>query len=146
MLVECILPRAGERLTVIDGSKSIRHAADLMAQPHIGLLVICEGTSMAGVVTKTDIVTYISSHLGAGLETPVNTIMTRDVVSCCATDPLIDVWRAMQAQGFQRIPVIGGARTPIGVVHTRDVLQRLFCDAEVEDELLRDYISGVGYR
>ena len=101
---------------------------------------------MAGVVTKADIVNDISANFGSGLENPVNTIMTRDVVSCCASDPLIDVWRAMQERGFQRIPVIGGARTPIGVIQTRDVLQRLFCEAEVEDELLRDYISGVGYR
>jgi hypothetical protein len=36
--------------------------------------------------------------------------------------------------------------TPIGVVYTRDVLQGLLREAEVEDKLLLEYISGVGYR
>jgi CBS domain-containing protein len=101
---------------------------------------------MTGVVTKTDIVTSIRHNPGSALEAPVKTIMASDVVYCRVADPLVDVWRIMQKRGFQRIPIVDDVRTPVGVVHIRDVLQRLFCEAEVEDELLRNYISGVGYQ
>jgi predicted transcriptional regulator len=76
----------------------------------------------------------------------VRTIMTRDVAHCRPSDPLTDVWSIMKERGFQRVPIVSGMGTPIGVVYTRDVLQGLLREAEVEDKLLLEYISGVGYR
>lgn len=145
MLVERILPRARERLATIGVGTPVRDAAGLMAGQHVDLLVVCEGTAMAGVVTKTDIVACISRN-PAGLEDPIETVMTSDVAHCRATDPLVNVWRAMKERGFQCIPVVGDTRDPIGVVYSRDALQGMLCEAENEDELLRDYITGVGYR
>ena len=54
-------------------------------------------------------------------------------------------WSMMKERGLQRIPVLDGARSRIGVIYTRDALQNLLGEAENEDELLRDYIAGVGY-
>jgi CBS domain containing-hemolysin-like protein len=71
--------------------------------------------------------------------------MTRDIVACCSTDLVIDVWSAMSEHRFQRVPVFDGARKPIGVVYARDALQALLRDAAYEDEVLRAYIQGVGY-
>ena len=41
---------------------------------------------------------------------------------------------------------IDAARRPIGIVYAREILQALLSEAENEDELLRDYISEVGYQ
>ena len=71
--------------------------------------------------------------------------MTRDVTYCRANELLRDVWSMMKERGLQRIPVLDGARSRIGVIYTRDALQNLLGEAENEDELLRDYIAGVGY-
>ena len=146
MLVECILPRARERLSTIETGTPVRNAARLMARPHIDLLVVCEGGTMAGVVTKTDIVAHVSRSLDAGLEDPIGTVMTRAVVYFRPTDPLVDVWRIMKERGLQHVPIVVGACNPIGVAYSRDVLEGLLTEAKVEDERLRDYISDFGYR
>jgi CBS domain-containing protein len=130
---------------MIEAGAPVRVAAGLMARPHVDLLIVNEGAAMIGVVTKTDIVAHISCGLGLALEDPVEIVMTRDVAYCSPSDPLPDVWRVMKERGFQRIPVVDDLRAPIGVVYARDVLQGLLREVEIEDELLRDYISGVGY-
>ena len=141
-----MLLRACERLAVVDAGASVKNAADLMAQPATDLVVVCRDGAVVGVVTKTDIVVQISRNPGSDLGAPVDTIMRRDVATCRSSDPLSDVLRAMKERGFHRIPVVDDQRRPVGIVYARDALQCLLEDVEIDDELLRDFITGVGYR
>ena len=145
MLVERILPQARELLATAEEGTTIRDAAGRMARPHVHLLVVGDRkAAMTGIVTRTDIVAHVSRNLG--LDSPVDCVMSRDVAHCRASDQLVDVWHAMKERRLQRFPIINASRAPIGVAYVRDVLQGLLSDAEIEDDFLRDYISGVGYR
>ena len=146
MLVEQMLSRAGERLAVVGAGASVKDAADLMAQPATDLVIVCRDGAVVGVVTKTDIVVQISRNPGSDLGAPVDTIMRRDVATCRSSDPLSDVLRAMKERGFHRIPVVDDQHRPVGIVYARDALQCLLEEVEIDDELLRDFITGVGYR
>jgi CBS domain-containing protein len=146
MLVEQMLARAGKRLAVVDVHASVKDAADLMVQPATDLVVVCRDGALAGVVTKTDIVVHVSRDSGSSLSTTVEAIMKGDVVACRSFDPLGDVLQAMKRHGFHRLPVIDDKRSPIGIVYARDALQCLLEEVEIDDELLRDFIAGVGYR
>ena len=117
-----------------------------MSRPHTDLVVVCDHGDVVGVLTKTDIVGQIGRCTGSGCTARVDSIMTREVTSCRAYDALLDVWSVMREHGLQRIPVIDEARRPLGIIYARDALQALLTESENEDELLRDYISGVGYR
>jgi CBS domain-containing protein len=141
-----MLTRAGERLAVLETGAAVREAADLMGKPHTDLVVVCDQGGMVGVVTKTDIVGQISRCLGSACEARVDSIMTQNVVYCRANEFLQDVWSVMKERGLQRIPVLDQGRKPIGIIYARDALQYLLTESEDEDELLRDYISCVGYR
>lgn len=76
----------------------------------------------------------------------VESIMTRDVTYCRTHEMLLDVWSVMRERGLQRVPIVDDGRKPIGIIYSREALQALLSEAENQDELLRDYISGVGYR
>ena len=103
MYVEQMLPRARERLAVIGAGAAVSDAADLMSKPHTDLIVVCDAAGiMAGVVTKTDIVRQIRQCSGQGCTARTGTIMTRDVVSCQADQPLQDIWSVMKQQGLLR--------------------------------------------
>jgi hypothetical protein len=52
----------------------------------------------------------------------------------------------MRTRGLQRLPILGEARRPIGIIYAREALQELLSESEDNEELLRDYISEVGYR
>jgi CBS domain-containing protein len=146
MLVEQMLPRARQRLAVIEAVAPVMEAAALMSRPHTDLVVVCDRGDMVGVLTKTDIVGQIGRCMGSGCTVRVDGIMTRDVTYCRTDEVLLDVWSVMGKRGLQRVPVLDKARRPLGIIYARDALQALLTESENEDELLRDYISGVGYR
>jgi len=146
MFVEQMLVTARDRLVKVDVHAPIKAVAALMAEPHTDLVVVCEAGVLAGVVTKTDIVAQISRCGGGACMERVETIMTRDVVSCRPNDLLAELWAVMKAQGLQRIPIIDPDRVPLGIIYARDALQNMLGEVENEDQLLRDYIGGVGYR
>lgn len=146
MLVKEVLSRACERLAVIDAAASILDVAKLMAEPHTNLVVVCRDGAAIGVVTKKDIVLEISRCGQLDLGAPVETVMARDVICCQEDDPLADVWQTMKARDIQSIPVLDESRAPVGIVYARDALQCLLQEVETDDELVRDFISGVGYR
>ena len=145
MFVDRILPQARERLAVINGNAPLRDAAERLARPNVDLLVVCDGDAIAGVLTKTDVLRHLSGSPERGLADLVETIMAREVTHCRVTDSLLDVWQLMKVRGFRRVPIIADTRAPLGVASTRDVLQGLLQEAQLEDELLREYIFGVGY-
>ena len=147
MIVKNILPRAIERLAVIDAQAPVREAAALMSKPHTDIIVVCDHGDMVGVLTKTDIVSQISRCMGgAGCTACVESIMTRDVTYCRTHEMLLDVWSVMRERGLQRVPILDEARRPLGIIYAREALQALLSESENEDDLLRDYISGIGYR
>ena len=146
MIVNDILPRARERLAVIESEAPVREGAALMANPHTDLIVVCDHGDMVGVLTKTDIVGHIGRCTGASCTARVDSIMTRDVTYCRTHEILLDVWSVMKERGLQRVPILDEARKPLGIIYAREALQALLSESENEDELLRDYISGVGYR
>ena len=110
------------------------------------LVVVCDHGDMVGVLTKTDIVSQIGRCMGAGCTARVDSIMTRDVTYCRTHEILLDVWSVMRERGLQRVPILDEARKPLGIIYAREALQALLSEVENEDALLRDYISGVGYR
>lgn len=146
MFVEQMLPRARERLAVIEGEAPVREAATLMSKPHTDLVVVCDNGDMVGVLTKTDIVGQIGRCMGGSCSARVDSIMTREVTYCRTHEALLDIWSVMRARGLQRVPILGEARRPIGIIYAREALQALLSESEDNEELLRDYISGVGYR
>lgn len=146
MIIANILPRARERLALIEAEAPVKEAAALMSRPHTDLIVVCALGAMVGVLTKTDIVGQIGRCMGAGCTARVDSIMTRDVTYCRTHEILLDVWLVMRERGLQRVPILDDARRPLGIIYAREALQALLSEAENQDELLRDYISGVGYR
>ena len=146
MIITNILPQARERLALIEADAPVKEAAALMSRPHTDLIVVCALGAMVGVLTKTDIVGQIGRCMGAGCTATVDGIMTRDVTYCRTHEILLDVWLVMRKRGLQRVPILDDAGRPIGIIYAREALQALLSEAENQDELLRDYISGVGYR
>lgn len=146
MIVKTILPRALERLSVIEAGAPVSEAASLMSKPHTDLIDVCDHGDMVGVLTKTHIVGQIGRCMGSGCTARVDSIMTRDVTYCRVDGVLLEVWSVMRERGVQRVPIPDEARRPLGIIYAREALQALLSESEDEDELLRDYISGVGYR
>lgn len=147
MFVEKMLPKAHERLVVIEAAATVRRAAQLMSRLQVALIVVTGPNGcMVGVVTKTDLVAQMGRRGDGACTARVDTIMTRDVLSCRAKELLHDVWSVIKSRGLLRLPVLDIEGKPIGVLYARDVFPILLTEAEDEEKLLRDYVMNVGYQ
>jgi CBS domain-containing protein len=89
MIVNNILPRALERLAVIEAGVPVREAAALMSKPHTDLIVVCDHGDMVGVLTKTDIVGQNSRCMSSGCTGRVERHLlpdTRGAARCLVVD------------------------------------------------------------
>ncbi|MBJ6124838.1 CBS domain-containing protein [Microvirga splendida] len=146
MFVERLLPQARKRLVTIADDAPLIQAANLL-RPGTDLVVVHGSTGiLAGVITKTDVVSQISRCQGAGCTTAASLVMTRDVVHCQTGDELHDVWARMKERGLKNIPVVDRDLRPQGVLNARDMLQVLLRESENEEAIMRDYLMGIGYR
>lgn len=144
--VEKILPVAQSRLVTIRTDALLIDAARFLNNPALNLVVVCnENGTMAGVITKTDIVGRISQCTGCSCTMAASQVMTQEVVFCRPSDWLNDAWSIIKERGLKNIPVADKNIKPVGVLNARDALQVLLEDAEYEEQLLRDYVMCVGY-
>jgi len=147
MRVASILPVARERLVTIQADALLTEAAKLLCGTHRALLVVCDSKGMmTGVITKTDIVRQVAQCHGILSDVRIAAVMTPVVTYCKQGDFLHDVLALMHLRGFVHIPIIDEQSRPYGVVNARDALQALLGEVEDEEQLLRAYVMGVGYR
>lgn len=145
MFVERLLSAARERLVTIADNAPLIEAARVL-RAGTDLVVVCDSAGfLAGVITKTDVVSQISECQGCSCTAAASSVMTRDVVLCRPGDWLQDVWSRMKERGLKNVPVMDQGSRPLGVLNARDALQALLQEVQDEESLLRDYVMGVGY-
>ncbi|MCF6102682.1 CBS domain-containing protein [Mesorhizobium muleiense] len=145
MLIGKLHAFTSSRLAVIDLDATVQAAALSLARPGIGLVVVCNaGGGAEGVLSKSDLVRHLA---GPGSKTPpVSDLMNRSIVSCSPQDDVHDVWQTMAARSLQNIPVIDVGARPLGILDIRDAMKVLFEQEEIQERMLFNYVTGVGYR
>jgi len=142
-----LLPVARTRLEVIEVGATVVEAARRL-QSGNELLVACTiDARMAGVVSKSDVISCFAAATGSDcLRRVVSAVMRRDVVSCVAEEDLHAVWLRMKTSGLKNIPVLNDDARPLGLLSARDTLELILEGTEEEETLMRDYVMGIGYR
>ncbi|QOZ55410.1 cyclic nucleotide-binding/CBS domain-containing protein [Bradyrhizobium sp. CCBAU 53338] len=146
MIVEAILPVARERLITLGDRASLVDAARLLRDVEVDIVVVRKADeTLAGVITKTDVVRQISHCQGASCMAAASAVMTKAVVYCRPNDLLSDVWSRMKERHLKNVPILDPGSRPIGVLNARDALEALLGELEYQEVLLRDYVMCVGY-
>jgi CBS domain-containing protein len=133
------------RLAAIAATGTIQAAARAFADLNTGLLVVCdEAGRAAGVLSKSDLIRHLAG--GGPVGAPLAPAMSRNIVHCAPEDDLYAVWQGMLARRLQNMPVLDADSRPLGVLDIRDALQALLEEEQCQEQVLVNYISGVGYR
>jgi CBS domain-containing protein len=145
MLIKKLHALTSTRLAVIDFNATVQVAALSLSRPGIGLVVVCNaGGGAEGVLSKSDLVRHLTGPMSS---TPsVSHLMSRSIISCGPQDDVHDVWQTMTARSLQNIPVIDAGARPLGILDIRDAMEALFKQEEMQERMLMDYVTGVGYR
>lgn len=101
-------------------SDTLQRVAQMMAEGDYGVVPICEGSTIEGIVTDRDIAVRGVAK-GCGIETPVSAIMSRDVEVVREDDDVGEVHDRMSAAQVRRLPVVNDAGELTGIVALADV-------------------------
>ena len=121
--------------------------AQILANANTPLVVVCDKEAIAvGVMSRTDIIKLLASAGTAACDTTAGAIMTKNIVSCHVEQPLQQVWTVLSARSLRCAPILAEVGRPQGVVHGLDLVRALLEEETHEEELLCNYVMGVGYQ
>jgi CBS domain-containing protein len=101
--------------------QSLREAARPMDELNGGILPVCDGRRLVGMITDRDI-TVRSTSAGQNPEkTQVQDVMTAEVHWCFEDDDTSDVARLMSDVQIRRIPVVDRNKHLVGIIALGDL-------------------------
>ena len=141
MTVKAILSAKGGEVVTIEPTAKLAAAARVLAARKIGALVVTgPDRRIVGIVSERDIVHELAAHGAQSLDLPLTDVMTREVVTCRASDTVNSVMERMTAGKFRHLPVVEQGRLA-GIVSIGDVVKHRLQDMEREQSAMRDYIQ-----
>jgi len=145
--VSAIEAVARSRLLTVARDALLVEVAALLSNAQINVVVVCDaaGTTV-GTITETVLVRHLSLGHADFFSTQADDVMTREITTCAPDEALSDVLAMMHKQGLIHVLVVDPANKPLGVLNALDGLRALLAAGNHEEELLRNYVMGVGYQ
>ena len=106
--------------TVAPGD-SVRHAAELMDRLDVGVLPVCVGDELVGVVTDRDITIRATAVGSPPDSTNVSEVMTDEVCCVSQDDDSADAEELMSKAQIRRVPVIDADKHLVGILALGDL-------------------------
>ena len=116
-----ILASKPEALWTVAPADSVLTAQQMMADKDIGLVVVMDGSNLAGVLSERDCARRVLLARKSPESTPVADIMVRNVVTIDAEHTFADCLRLMHKHSIRHLPVVDNGKV-IAVVSIRDLL------------------------
>lgn len=101
-------------------SNTIADAAMAMEELNVGVIPVCEGDTLLGVVTDRDIVVRAVAQ-GLGGDTPLAKVMSTDIRTARESDDLDTVLADMASSQIRRLPVLDAEKRLIGIISIGDI-------------------------
>ena len=107
----------------IHPDQTIESAARLMTRYNISSIIVSENEEVVGILTERDIIMRIVAVGQNPKKVLVREIMTRDIVTCDPSTPLIEACRTMQKNRIKKLAVFDDKELR-GIVSLTDIAQR----------------------
>ena len=101
-------------------SDTVAIAAKAMDELDVGVIPVCEGDKLLGMVTDRDIVVRAVAK-GLDGNTPLAKVMSTDIRTARETDDLDTVLADMASSQIRRLPVLDGAERLVGIISIGDI-------------------------
>ena len=141
--VRDMIRNKGREVFSITPEASVFEALEMMAKHNIGALLVMSGGNMVGIVSERDCIRKVELKGRNVKETPVNEIMTRDVITVDCSQPLEECMSLMIDRNIRHLPVYDGGEL-VGFLSVRDVLKEVIEVQQMMLSQLERYITGGG--
>ncbi len=130
-----------QTLATLAADVTVREAAKLMAERHIGAVLITANGRLEGIFTERDVLNKVVAPGRDPEALTLGEVMTRnpDTVSPSAT--ALDTLIRMQTKGYRHVPVVDDGEL-IGIVSVRDLFNAVKRELEEDIQEREAFIFG----
>ncbi len=139
--VRHLLDRKGRALFSIEAEDPVLEAIRMMADHHVGALLVMRGTELAGIVSERDYARKVVLLGRSSAETPVWQIMSSPVVTVSLESSVQECMRVMTERRVRHLPVMDGGRV-IGMISIGDLVKAVIEEQQQTIEQLESYIHS----
>ncbi len=142
MNVTHLLAVKGRDVATIDRSRTLHDAVALLRERGIGALVVASADQRPlGMISERDVVRAIAQDGVGVMEHPVETVMSRDVVTCTEATTVDELMSTMTERRIRHVPVVAQGRL-VGLVSIGDVVKARVTELEIARRELLDYVNA----
>jgi len=138
-----MIRKKGYDLFTIAPDATVFEALNLMAEHNIGALLVMTGDEIDGIVSERDCIRKVDVLGRNARETKISEIMTSQVITVEADQPLEDCMGLMIDKNIRHLPVCEGKKL-LGLLSVRDVLREVIEVQQMMLSQLERYITGSG--
>jgi CBS domain-containing protein len=139
------LIRKGMTTTVVVApTDTVYRALQLMAENNVGAVMISDKGHMVGIFTERDYCRKVILMGRSSLNTPIEEIMTKKMITVNSDQPLEECLELMTRYHIRHLPVQDNEKL-VGIVSMRDVMETIISIKEDRIERLENYIQGTDY-
>jgi CBS domain-containing protein len=139
--VSTLIYHKGNTVTVIDASKTVFEALEIMVQKNIGALVVYSDGKYTGIVTERDYAQKVIVKGKHSNDTTVGEIMQRTPAFVRFEDSIEQCMEIMSDKHIRYLPVLADDHV-VGLVSMGDVVRFIIEDQKVTINHLQNFISG----
>ena len=135
---------SNQNLVSLPPSATVRDAARVMTERHIGANLVAVDGRLQGIFTERDVLARV---VAAGLEpddTILGGVMTPNPDTVAPNDKAMDALRRMTECGYRHLPVLDGAQM-VGIVSIRDLYAAVNSELAEDLEQREAFIFDTGY-
>jgi CBS domain-containing protein len=134
-----LLDRKGRALFQIGPEEPVLEAVRLMADRHVGALLVMSGDELVGIVSERDYARKVILKGRSSADTPVSQIMSSPVITVSLSNTVQECMQLMTTRRVRHLPVMDG-KNVVGMVSIGDLVKAVIEEQQQTIEQLESYI------
>jgi CBS domain-containing protein len=139
--VGLVLKFKGYNVWHVSPQACVYEAIELMAEKHVGALMVVEGENLVGVVSERDYARKVILQGKSSKQTPVSEIMTGPAISLAPEQTVEDAMRIMTERRIRHLPVVEDGKI-LGVLSIGDLVRWMISAQQQTISQLHNYITS----
>lgn len=139
--VNQILAGKSGKLVTVPKEAPVLEVIRLMAEHHIGSVLVMQGGELVGIATERDYARKVILQGRSSAETPVAQVMSSPVVTVTPTDTAQTCMAMMTQRRIRHLPVVDEGKV-VGMVSIGDLVKAVIEDQQHEIAQLQQYIAS----
>jgi CBS domain-containing protein len=139
--VRHLLDGKGRAIFSVEPGDPVLEAIRLMAEHHVGALLVMRGDEVLGIVSERDYARKVILLGRSSADTPVGQIMSSPVITVSLDSSVQECMQIVTEQRVRHLPVVDKGRV-IGVVSIGDLVKAVIEEQQHTIEQLETYIHS----